>query len=261
MIPEGILTAAATSTFSFLLDLYPTASGAYSLRKLKSTYSGACIRVRRSSDNVESDIGFLNNVLDTNTLLTFVGLNTGYVSKIYTQQGYIDMIQPTLAAQPIIVNAGVLQTLGSKPCIVFNGSTAYLTQTNSAVIVSNLSVFDVFKINDTTFEIHFCGNSEYLLLGYPTSFAGDSIVVNSRYKNNVLTSTPNATQIASTYGNNSYCLCSGYYGATNFASMGTFNQAAFLVQGSWQETIFYQFNQSANNTAINTNINSFYNIY
>ena len=46
------------SSESLLLDTYSGASVAYSLRKLSSTYSGSTIRVRRSSDNTEQDIGF-----------------------------------------------------------------------------------------------------------------------------------------------------------------------------------------------------------
>jgi len=43
---------------SLLLDLYPGATVAYSLRKLRTAYSGSAIRVRRSSDNTEQDFGF-----------------------------------------------------------------------------------------------------------------------------------------------------------------------------------------------------------
>ena len=40
-----------------LLDVYTGAAAAYSLRKLRSDYTGACLRVRRSSDSAEQDIG------------------------------------------------------------------------------------------------------------------------------------------------------------------------------------------------------------
>jgi hypothetical protein len=44
---------------SDLLDLYPDAVVAYSsARRLRSAYSGPLIRVRRSSDSTEQDIGF-----------------------------------------------------------------------------------------------------------------------------------------------------------------------------------------------------------
>jgi hypothetical protein len=60
-----------------LLDNYPGATVAYSLRKLRTAYSGNAIKVRRSSDNLEQDIGFVGNDLDTASLLTFVVLVFG----------------------------------------------------------------------------------------------------------------------------------------------------------------------------------------
>jgi hypothetical protein len=59
-----------------LLDLFPNAAVAYSLRKLRTAYSGSAIRVRRSSDNTEQDIGFdSSGNLDVNIIETFVGWN------------------------------------------------------------------------------------------------------------------------------------------------------------------------------------------
>jgi type III restriction enzyme len=43
---------------NLLLDQYSGAAAAYSLRKLSTSYSGSAIRVRRSSDNAEQNIGF-----------------------------------------------------------------------------------------------------------------------------------------------------------------------------------------------------------
>jgi hypothetical protein len=60
---------------TLLLDMYPNAAVAYSLRKLRNTYTGNAIRVRRSSDNAEQDITFSGNELDTTSMLDFVGYN------------------------------------------------------------------------------------------------------------------------------------------------------------------------------------------
>ena len=59
-----------------LLDTYTGAAAAYSLRLLRSAYTGSAIRVRNSS-NSEADIGFVNNVLDTASLLTHCVIVTG----------------------------------------------------------------------------------------------------------------------------------------------------------------------------------------
>jgi hypothetical protein len=59
-----------------LLDLYPNAAVAYSLRKLRDAYSGSPIKVRRSFDNTDQDIGFdSNNELDISSLNSFFGNN------------------------------------------------------------------------------------------------------------------------------------------------------------------------------------------
>ena len=46
-----------------LLDAYTGAAAAYSLRKLKSDYTGKVLQVRRASDHVEVDVGFDSNGL------------------------------------------------------------------------------------------------------------------------------------------------------------------------------------------------------
>jgi hypothetical protein len=57
-----------------VLDDYTGAAAAYSLRKVRSAYTGSAINVRRSSDGDTKDIGFdANGDLDTTTLLAFVG--------------------------------------------------------------------------------------------------------------------------------------------------------------------------------------------
>ena len=51
----------AVPSAAFLLDTYANAEAAFSVRRLYSLYTGACMRVRRDSDNVEADIGFDSN--------------------------------------------------------------------------------------------------------------------------------------------------------------------------------------------------------
>lgn len=68
-----------------LLNDYPGAAAAYSLRKLNNTYIGPAIRVRRSSDNAEQNIGFLLQNLDTSSLASFAGYqNQTLYSEDYT---------------------------------------------------------------------------------------------------------------------------------------------------------------------------------
>lgn len=63
-------------TASLLLDLYPNAAVAYSLRKLRTAYSGNSVRVRRAVDNTEQDFGFdINGDLDIAGIESFFGNN------------------------------------------------------------------------------------------------------------------------------------------------------------------------------------------
>jgi hypothetical protein len=67
-----------------LLDTYTGAAAAYSLRKLRTAYTGSAIRVRRASDNAEQDIGFnVFGELDTVSLAAHCGSNDGFVVTWY----------------------------------------------------------------------------------------------------------------------------------------------------------------------------------
>ena len=242
-----------------LLDTYSGAFAAYSLRKLNTAYTGSVIRVRRSSDNTETDIGFVSNVLDTASLLTFCGAGSGFVTTWYDQSGNArNQTQITAANQPQIVSSGSVITVNGKPAYSLNGTSQYLNL-SVAVVGSNLSIIQVFKINDNTFITNFGGS--YIMFGFTSSFPADNVTVNSRYKNNVLLSTTDALQVTASYGNNTQILSSGYYGAVNMNSIGFGNSTTYPLLGNCQELIIYLSDQSANNNGINTNINSFYSIY
>jgi hypothetical protein len=91
-----------------LIDAYTTSLwGAYGLQLLRTSFGGSAIRVRRSSDSTEQDIGFTGSALNVVALLAFVGAGDGFVTKWYDQSGGgNDMVQATSGAQPQIVDAG-----------------------------------------------------------------------------------------------------------------------------------------------------------
>lgn len=118
------------------LDYY-TANlvGAWSVaRRLLSSYTGSLIRIRRSSDSTESNIGYdADGNLDTAAITSFVGANSAYVTKIYHQNGGSDLAQATAANQPRIVNAGTIDTMGGLPAALFDGSNDYMTSATQNV--------------------------------------------------------------------------------------------------------------------------------
>lgn len=64
------LPSGAAPVPTHLLDIYSGAAAAYSVFKLSSTATNS-LRVRRSSDNAEQDIGFVGDTLDTAALEAF----------------------------------------------------------------------------------------------------------------------------------------------------------------------------------------------
>lgn len=115
------------TTCTYPLDTISTPAAAYSLRKIKSAYAGALIRVRRSTDNSEQDISVIGTgcgTLDTSALTTFVGTGNGFVKTWYDQSGNArNATQTTAGSQPRIVNAGTIETKFGQTMIFFNGTT------------------------------------------------------------------------------------------------------------------------------------------
>lgn len=105
-------------------------------RKLRGAYAGAALRVRRSSDNTEQDVGFAGNLVDQGALLAFVGAGSGYVTTLYDQgTNARNMVNTDPAAQPRIVNAGVLETVAtSRPAMVFDGANDTLNRIGIGLI-------------------------------------------------------------------------------------------------------------------------------
>lgn len=106
------------------LELVAGGSAAYGLRKLRAAYTGSAIRVRRSSDSVEADIGFddMGN-LNITALLAHCGAGSGFIRTWYDQSGNgRDIEQATTSAQPRLVNAGALEVKNSMPAVYFGGA-------------------------------------------------------------------------------------------------------------------------------------------
>ena len=127
-----------------LLDAYSGAAAAYSLRQLRAGATNV-VRIRRSSDNVESD--FTASQVSNGTLTTWLGGSSAYVRTWYDQSGNgRNLEQATTAAQPLLVSTSYLD---------FDGSNDFLRFTGSVPTSTNLSTFAVMKkvahINNTGF--------------------------------------------------------------------------------------------------------------
>lgn len=102
-------------------------------RRLLTSYTGPLIRVRRSSDDAELDIGNVGGALDQSALLSFVGGNSAYIRTVYDQSGVgINYIQTTNSKQFRIVNSGTVeQNEGVPAALAIAGSETFMNTTTT----------------------------------------------------------------------------------------------------------------------------------
>jgi hypothetical protein len=131
-----------------LLDAYPGAAAAYSVRKLRDAYAGQCVRVRRSSDNTQQDIGFASNLIDESALASFCGAGSCWVVTWYDQSGNArDVTTATESRQPVIYASGSPITQNSLPSIYTVSSGAKKLQWSTTSFPSTGDVaFDFFGV-------------------------------------------------------------------------------------------------------------------
>ena len=93
-----------------LLDAFPGATMAFSLRKLRTTYTGPCVRVRNDANQLAT-INFAGSGVDTTALLAHAGTGNCYVETWYNQASgaiVFNLTQTTNANQPVIVSGGAM---------------------------------------------------------------------------------------------------------------------------------------------------------
>lgn len=145
----GLLLLLGNAGGRLLLDAISDAALAYSLRKLRTSYSGPAIRVRRTSDNAEQDIGFSGNALNTAAIESFCSGTDGRVATWYDQTGNNrNVTQGTTTAQPIIATTGVVATSNGLPAVDFVANNHFM-QSASLSIAQPYSFFEVIEIETT----------------------------------------------------------------------------------------------------------------
>jgi hypothetical protein len=261
-------------SFVGLLDTYTNAAAAYSLRKLRTAYTGSAIRVRRT-DLTESDIGFTSTgALDTTALLTFTGtgaLDNGFVTTWYDQSGNSrNATQTTALNQPQIVSAGSLITENGKPSLQFDAVNDKL---EIGTIISDLvnnpvSVFTTMKSNFNTpqgIAYNISNGTQVVNLSFNRS-TGQVCAIRASvtgnkggaYINKQSIYTLLTTNTTSNLFNDSIEITSTSIGRS--AAINSIGGNIYLSM-KFQEHIIYELDQISNRTGIESNINTYYAIY
>jgi len=246
-----------------LLDTYSGAAAAYSLRLLDSSYVGSAIRVRRSSDNTEQDIGFnVFGELDTVSLTAFASTGDAFVKTWYDQSGSSnDATQTTTANQPKIVSSGAVVTNNGKPSLNFKaGDFMADTTWNGA---STTYIFNVLQSNglesSPRIGIDVGSFVEYYGLGINGNTGASSAGIGS------LSQFSNGSSIGATRDamwdamqSQNVLTVSGDFSSWT-GGFGLTRSSAVMYTFA-QEFIIYNSDESANRTGIETNIATFYDI-
>lgn len=247
-----------------LLDQHEGAAAAYSLRKLNSSATNA-VRVLRTSDAQEQDIGFDGNDLDTSSLLSFVGAGDGLITTWYDQSGNSnDATQATQASMPKLVDSGSLVTENGKAALDFDGVDDK-TVFNLGVQESKYTFVGVFKIDNQQFGLPMSSRTPEGFGLHQSSSTGIEIRIlngsnfsTKTYTNSIFDNAVSLVTRILIFG-----VSGSNHNSGNYTVPLGFDQAGTnrFLDGSMQEIILYPSDQSSNRTPIESNINNYYSIY
>lgn len=141
---------ASAPAANLLLDNFPGAAFAHSVRKLRAAYTGDCMRIVRLNDSAETDIGFVNNYIDTASISSFIGANSARVVTWYDQSGNgIDFTSKGTVGGFQVATTGTLFSLNGKFSLYtsngyqFNmGSDSYTYNSGNELQVTTVSATD-----------------------------------------------------------------------------------------------------------------------
>jgi hypothetical protein len=290
---HGIIASSGGVIVPPLLDDYPNSAAAYSLRKLRSAYTGSAIRVRRTNLD-EMDIGFTSTgALDTAALLAFTGtgaLNNGFVTTWYDQSGNGNNATQSIALnQPQIVNGGSIILNNNKPSLLFDGSdfldtssfsasrtlaSIFLTFNVNTSLASNMTIFS--RWDNRNFLVRAYNNTgtidfEVLASNSVSNkiISGNIINTNNTYLSSLLyNGSESFTNETSLYVNNvmqsvtrSGSSVDQLQSSSNKCIIASLGSNGQYFRGNISEIIYYDNSKLLDLSNINSNINSFYSIY
>ena len=224
------LASLAPPASPLLLDTYTGAAVAYSLRQLRTAYTGAAIRVRRSSDNAEQDINFVGGDLDTQSLLDFVGYNLWTYSEDISQSAW---------------TKGNLNTTGTPPYLDVETAPDGLTTGDKLIENTTTNTHSILRTNSVTSGLDY-NVSVYLKQAERTKVQISSSISNSAQtcdidltngtiSNSTFTNTPVLTSEANGWYRFSITITAGTTGSYNTIRINLYdasNQTTYTGDGT-----------------------------
>ena len=285
-VDPSISGSTPTPAYSGFGDTYGDVTAYYSLRKFTEAETLNAIRVRRSSDDTEQDIGFdANGDLDTTALLAFVGTggtDNGYVTTFYDQTGNGNSAtNSTASEQPLVVSGGTLVTDTDGDASIYNF-------VNGALVTGLIPSYD--QINSQAYSLFVVAeidsaSTQGMLLGDNSS--GSNFIYASEDGSSSTAITTNYSNVSSFIDGSAFSpttrddihtgmhtdapiLVSAFYdtGGSQFGGandypriLGYSSGTTFMAKNKIKEWILFESDQSSNRTGIETNINDHFDIY
>lgn len=289
-----------TGVAALLFDLYPGQAAGFAVNKLRTAQVN-CVDVIRSSDSTIQTFGFVHNLMDTTSILTFCGVGDGFVTKWYDQSGNgYDISQLTVNKWPQIVASGALVLENGLPSVDWDLSpNRYMNAASAANWkflndASTFSIYSVIRINTISTVIMGTNGATSAKVGYwmdysnagndlstaVTNGAGGVVSFNSTTTETVPTGVyqllvehgdpGNATaanrdeiyiNAGSAIKHNASSAALANSNPFYPLEIGGYGGGTGTFKGRIGAKIFYPVKQTTNDTAIRTYLNSFFLIY
>lgn len=266
-----------SSTPDKLLDTYTGAAAAYSVRLLDKDYSGSCMRIRRDSDDSETDIGFdSSGDLDTSAIATHCGSANGYVVTWYDQANIggtaKNLTQSTSGNQPQIYDGSAVITENGKPMIKSAAGVSMGVPLNNSLDVSDSKIFSVASLHRTGvwLQVRIGSSVNGWLLAAQPSSSSSNIYNNQSFSGFSVAKNGASYTLSGITRNDLYndfddqhLLYAAISGGPSSSNMHTGYVTTPDPYSMWnqQELIIYPSTSSHSQSAIESNINNYFSIY
>jgi hypothetical protein len=258
-----------------ILDL----AAAYSVRRVVSNYTGSLIEIR--SGSVSQSIGFDDDGnLNVASIAAFAGSGDAFVSIWYDQSGNNNhATQSSAASQPKIYSGsqGSVITQNGKPSLLFDGSNDFLQFNGTSLVGTKYSIFVAHSRNTSANNQMILGGTSGGPNGIPQiGYASSTAYLFGQNYNDFTGTIPAYTspilqQFSLFNGNTGKSM---YYNSSLIATRAdTQNLVSWTgaiigrlygnvyYNGQTSEILLYNIDQISNRQVIESNINSYYNIY